>query len=445
MKVSIEEFDWAALTPVQRGAVLSRPVAGNDETLRSSVCDILRLVRTQDDTALFDLIERHDRAHINKQNLFVLRDEFDVAMTVLDPRLRAAIELSIVQVRTFHSAQRSSALRMETIPGVICGRRSVAIDSVGLYVPGGSAPLLSTLIMLAAPALEAGCRSITIATPPQKDGSVHPAILATARLLGVQRIAKMGGAQAIAALAYGTESVSRVDKIFGPGNAWVTEAKMQVAFDPAGAAIDMPAGPSEVMVVADAEANPAFVASDLLAQAEHDRNSQVILVATDRSLIAAVQAELQTQLSTLERREIATAALAQSRAIFVADVGQAMEIANTYAPEHLILQTRKAGAAAEMVRNAGSIFIGPWSPESAGDYASGPNHVLPTYGFARAFGGLGLESFMKTITWQELTPQGLGALGPAVELMARAEGLGGHARAVTLRLAALAQAAETSR
>ncbi len=297
-------------------------------------------------------------------------------------------------------------------------------------------------MMLAVPAAIAGCSQIILTTPPGRDGRINDLILATASLLGIERIFKCGGAQAIAALAYGTESIPKADKIFGPGNAWVTEAKMQVAFDPEGASIDMPAGPSEVMVVADATASAQFVASDLLSQAEHDPASQVVLVSTSAELIENVQRELLIQLETLPRREIAREALSSSRAILVADIREAMAVSNLYAPEHLILQLENAAVVSGYVRHAGSVFIGQWTPESVGDYASGTNHVLPTYGFARSFSGLGLTDFMKSISFQELTPAGLREIGPVVECLASAEGLDAHARAVSMRLRALEEAAK---
>jgi histidinol dehydrogenase len=399
--------------------------------------EILASVRQRGDASLIELAARLDGADLAKTGLFATPAELDAAAAGLDSRLRAAIGKAIAQIRAFHEAQRLAPICVESEPGVACGKRSVPIGRVGLYIPGGSAPLLSTLMMLAVPAQVAGCREIVVSTPPRPDGSVHPAILATARILGLSSIVKCGGAQAIAALAYGTASIAKVDKIFGPGNAWVTEAKMQVAFDPEGAAIDLPAGPSEVLVLADETANAAFVAADLLAQAEHDPSSQAILVATDWGLIERAQREIALQLPSLARRQIAAEALAGSRAILARDLKEALAISDLYAPEHLIIQARDARHWASLAQNAGSVFIGPWSPESVGDYASGTNHVLPTYGFARAFSGVGLDSFVKSITWQELTGDGLRRIGPVAEALAEAEGLAAHGRAVSIRLAAL--------
>jgi histidinol dehydrogenase len=317
---------------------------------------------------------------------------------------------------------------------VRCERRFVPIRKVGLYVPGGSAPLPSTVVMLGTPAAIAGCEVRALATPPRPDGTIDPHILVAAKMLGITDIFKMGGAQAIAALAYGTRTVPRVDKIFGPGNSWVTEAKLQVARDPAGAACDIPAGPSEVMVIADGSANARFVAADLLAQAEHGPDSQVILVGSSRALVEEVAAELEAQLERTPRREIARKALARSVLILVDRLSDALDICNEYAPEHLILHVDDARRYAEGIRNAGSVFIGAFTPETAGDYASGTNHVLPTYGFARAFGGLTTESFLKSITFQEITPHALAELGPVLMRLAGIEGLEAHANAVRVRL-----------
>jgi histidinol dehydrogenase len=327
-------------------------------------------------------------------------------------------------------------MRCDTAPGVRCEQLIRPIDRVGLYAPAGSAPLPSTVWMLAVPARVAGCGEVVLATPPRKDGSADPAVLVAAQLCGVTRVLKLGGAQAIAALAYGTESVPRCAKIFGPGNAWVTAAKLEVAADAQGAAIDLPAGPSEVLVIADASADPDFVAADLLAQAEHGADSQVVLVSDNDALLGAVAEALSSQLATLPRAAIARASLAHARLIRVADPDAAIEVSERYAPEHLIVNVREPRALLPKLSNAGSIFLGPWSPESVGDYCAGPNHVLPTLGFARAFGGVGVDSFVRRVYVQELDESGLRAIGPDAALLARAEGLEAHARSVDLRLAA---------
>jgi histidinol dehydrogenase len=340
-------------------------------------------------------------------------------------------------VETFHAAQIAHDIRVETAAGVHCAQIIRPIARVGLYAPAGSAPLPSTVWMLAVPARIAGCQDIVLATPPRRDGRADPAILVAARLCGVTRVVKIGGAQAIAALAYGTPSVPRCDKLFGPGNSWVTAAKLEVAADPDGAAIDMPAGPSEVLVIADESADPGFVAADLLAQAEHGADSQVLLLSPSVRLLDAVSRAVATQLADLPRHEIAAAALAHARLIRVADLAQAVEISERYAPEHLIVNTRAPRELLPSLSNAGSIFLGPWSPETVGDYCAGPNHVLPTLGFARSFGGVGIDSFVRRVNVQELDATGLTGIGPEAALLARTEQLEAHARAVDVRLAAL--------
>ncbi len=426
---------WREIAKEERVACLRRPVASRNAEVKEAVAGILADVRANGDRALLKYTHQFDCSDL--PSLPVSLQELREGAGTVDNAIRASLREAARRIRIFHEAQKPQPIRVETSPGVVCEKRFLPIESVGLYVPGGSAPLPSTLLMLAVPALAAGCREIVLVTPPNKEGKIHPVILAAAEILGIERIYKCGGAQAIAALAFGTETIPKVHKIFGPGNAWVTEAKMQVAFDPEGAAIDMPAGPSEVLVVADASASASFVASDLLSQAEHDPSSQVLLVSTSRDLLTSVNEELGRQLETLPRRQIARAALQSSRMILASDIQEAMAIANLYAPEHLILQVEKPREAAEMVRHAGSVFIGPWTPESVGDYASGTNHVLPTYGFARAFSGLGLESFLKAISFQELSEAGLKELGPVVECLAAAEGLDAHKNAISLRLSAL--------
>lgn len=358
--------------------------------------------------------------------------ELDAAEAQLSAELKAAIRQAYQNIRTFHEAQRQPVAKIETMPGVTCWRRSVGIETVGLYIPGGTAPLFSTVLMLGVPAQLAGCREVVLCTPAR-----HPAVYFAARLVGVTRVFRVGGAQAIGAMAYGTESVPQVYKIFGPGNQYVTAAKMLVAKE--GVAIDMPAGPSEVAVYADDTAVPAFVAADLLSQAEHGPDSQVLLVSTSKRLIDLVNLTIGTQLGKLSRREVAAKALDNSKAILLETPADAIELLNQYAAEHLILSVRDAETVAERIVNAGSIFLGNYTPESAGDYASGTNHTLPTNGFARAYSGVSLDSFVKKITVQHITPDGLQALGPVVEAMAAAESLDAHQRAVSLRLASLAE------
>lgn len=433
----LKTLHWSNLTADEQRTSLLRPKAGRDPQVQSDVSAIIQAVRSRGDQAVLEYTRKFDAAQIS--SLIVSNVEIESARSQVSEDILLALKDAIVRIRAFHEKQKGSSLRVETAPGVLCEKRTLPIERVGLYIPGGTAPLPSTLMMLAIPAKIAGCPEISLATPPQADGTINPVILTAASLLGITRIYKCGGVQAIAALAYGTETVAKVDKIFGPGNAWVTEAKMQVAFDADGAAIDMPAGPSEVLVIADALANPVFVAADLLSQAEHDRMSQVILLSTSDDLISRVQVELAAQLETLPRREIALAALSSSRAFKVDSLTEAMLISNRYAPEHLILQVEEARALSSQVCNAGSVFVGAWSPEAVGDYASGTNHVLPTYGFARAFSGVSVESFSKSISFQELSAQGLKAIGKTVETLASAEGLEAHRRAVSLRLKKLEQ------
>ena len=340
---------------------------------------------------------------------------------------------SAERIELFHKAQVPAAVRVNTAPGVSCERRWIALDAVGLYAPGGTAPLVSTVLMLGIPARLAGCPRRVLATPAGKDGRVDPRLLAAAKLAGVTQVLRVGGAQAIAALAYGTASIPKVDKIFGPGNSWVAEAKRQAAQDPNGAAQDLPAGPSEVLVIADESADAAFVASDLLAQAEHGEDSQVLLVSPSRKLLNAAATEIERQLSDLPRAKIARASLSHARLLLTKSLEEALAVSERYAPEHLILQTRRDESLAKKIRRAGAVFLGPWAPEAVGDYTSGPNHVLPTGGAARAFGGLGLESFMRPVTYQRLTRAGLKGVAGAVEILAQVEGLAAHGRSVTQR------------
>jgi histidinol dehydrogenase len=418
-----------------QGECLQRPVMRQDGELRESVVSIITQVRERGDAALFELTRRLDKAVLT--DLRVSAAEFETAERSLTAAQINAIDLAIRNVRAFHAAQRPVSVDVETMPGVRCERISQPIDTVGLYVPAGTAPLPSAAIMLAVPAEIAGCPRKLMCTPPRGDGTADPAVLVAARRAGVDTIFKIGGAQAIAAMAYGTASLNRVSKIFGPGNAWVTEAKSQVAGDPAGAAIDMPAGPSEVLVIADENANPEFVASDLLSQAEHGRDSQVLLVTTSREIAERVRNEVNVQLEGLSRADIAKDAIDNSLAIVTGSLDAAVEISNRYAPEHLIIQTTRPRRLLAKVRNAGSVFLGCWSPESVGDYCSGTNHVLPTYGHARSYSGLSVDQFMRQMTVQELSAEGLERIGAAVVELAGLEGLDAHSAAVTRRLAAI--------
>jgi len=426
---------WKSLSGTERRAALARPVQSSRGDVLDSVRDIVAEVRRDGDVALRRLTERFDGVRID--DFAVPPGEIAAARDSLSRAQLEALRRAIANVEAFHAAQRLEPLALDVMPGVRCERILRAIAAVGLYVPAGSAPLPSAVIMLAVPARLAGCPERALCTPPARDGSVHPAILAAAQLCGVERIFKVGGAQAIAALAYGTESVPKVDKIFGPGNAWVTAAKQRVASDPDGAACDMPAGPSEVLVIADTSALPELVASDLLAQAEHDVQSQAILVTPSSELASAVSAAVDRQFRSLSRKSILEHSLAASRCIVVEDLPTALEVSNEYAPEHLILHVKEPRRWLGEVRNAGSVFLGKWSPEPLGDYCSGTNHVLPTYGYARAYSGLSTLDFAKRITVQEISPEGLAALGPVAVELARLEGLDAHANAVTQRLAVL--------
>jgi len=426
---------WQQLDLAQRRAALARPAFTARADIATDVTRLIGQVRREGDAALRSLTERFDGVRLATP--VVGADEFAAARAQLTAAQISALERAIANVEKFHAAQQLQPLSLETSPGVRCERISRAISAVGLYVPAGSAPLPSAVIMLAVPARLAGCPQRSLCTPPTRSGTAHPAVLVAAQLCGIDTVFKVGGAQAIAALAYGTASIPKVDKIFGPGNAWVTAAKQQVAADPEGAAVDMPAGPSEVLVIADDSARADFVAADLLAQAEHDPQSQAILVTPSAPLAIAVAAEVEQQMATLSRHAILVQSISTSRCIVVPDLNTAIQVSNDYAPEHLLLQIRAARAALGQIRNAGSIFLGDWSPEPLGDYCSGTNHVLPTYGYARAYSGLSLIDFSKRITVQELTPDGLRDLGPIAATLAHLEGLDAHAAAVERRLAAL--------
>ena len=411
-------------------ALLKRPTL-DIEALRTTVCQVLDRVRNEGDSAIIEYEALFDK--VNLDTLSVSEAEMDEAEKLLPEELKAAIVLAHANIEKFHLAQRFEGRRVETVSGVTCWQKGVAIERVGLYIPGGTAPLFSTVLMLATPARIAGCKEIVLCSPPSRDGRLHPAILFAARTAGVSRIFKIGGVQAIGAMAYGTASVPKVYKIFGPGNQYVTAAKQQVSLRDV--AIDMPAGPSEVEVLADHSANPAFVASDLLSQAEHGADSQALLVTTSESLIARVEEEINRQLEALPRKELAMRSLANSKLILVHDMDEAIEMTNEYAPEHLIIETADYLSLAERIVNAGSVFLGSLTPESAGDYASGTNHTLPTNGYAKAYSGVSLDSFIRKITFQEITPQGLQTIGPAIEIMAAAEQLDAHKNAVSIRMA----------
>ena len=428
-------LDYSALDEDARRQALSRPAVAEREQLVALVRETVARVRAEGDQAVLDYARRFDGGE--PESLRVPLEALDAALGSLASIERRALERAIGNVRRFHAAQLPAPLSVETSPGVRCERITRPIDSVGLYVPGGSAPLPSALIMSAVPAELAGCPRRVLCTPAARGKPIHRSILATARLLGITEVFAAGGAQAIAAMAYGTQTIPKVDKIVGPGSAWVTAAKQIVAEDAAGAALDLPAGPSEVLVIADEAANPAFVAADLLAQAEHDPLSQAILLTTSKALADAVRTNALAQLPKLSRRDILEQSLQRSRLIVVSDLVTALRISNDYAPEHLILQLRDARQYLSAITSAGSVFLGAWSPEPMGDYCSGTNHVLPTYGYARAYSGLSVHDFLKRITVQELTPEGLRDLGPTASVLAGIEGLDAHALAVDLRLAAL--------
>ena len=419
-------------TEEQVREIITRPTK-DAKDLTATVSAVLARIKSEGDAAVLDYERLFDKVELKA--LAVTDEEFADAEALVSAELKAALQLAHDNIARFHEAQRYSGIDVETSPGVRCWQKSVPIERVGLYIPGGTAPLFSTVLMLATPARIAGCSEIALCTPPQKEGSVHPAILMAARIAGVSKVFKAGGVQAIGALAYGTESVPKVFKIFGPGNQYVQCAKQLVSL--ADVAIDMPAGPSEVEVIADETANPAFVAADLLSQAEHGTDSQVLLVTTSESMIAAVEAEVNKQLAALPRKEIAAASLANSRLVLVGSSAEALALSNRYAPEHLIIETADAEALAAKVVNAGSVFIGHLTPESAGDYASGTNHTLPTNGYATAYSGVNLDAFCRKITYQKITPEGLQSIGRAVELMAAAEQLDAHKNAMTLRLQSL--------
>jgi histidinol dehydrogenase len=428
-------LNWNQLDAGERRGALARPAQSTRAEVTSSVLDVIATVRRDGDAALRAYTKRFDGVDID--TLQVSPAEFAAARTALSEDQIAAIRTAIDHVERFHALQMPKPIALETMPGVRCERLIRPISAVGLYVPAGVAPLPSAVVMLAVPARIAGCPRRVLCTPPNRDGRANAAVLVAAELCGIDTVFKVGGSQAIAALAYGTQSVPKVDKIYGPGNAWVTAAKQLVANDPAGAAYDLPAGPSEVMVVADDTARVEFVAADLLAQAEHDVLAQAILVTSSAALAQAVARAVAEQTRQLSRRNILEKSLAASRCIVVPDIDTAIGVANEYAAEHLILEVHEPRRWLPAIHNAGSIFLGTWTPEPMGDYCSGTNHVLPTYGYARAYSGLSVLDFLKGITVQELTPAGLQSLGPVAMTLAQLEGLDAHANAVARRLAAL--------
>ncbi len=412
--------------------LLKRPLLDVSE-LYGRVQTILNEIRDNGDSKLKEFTEKFDGVQLD--NFVVLEKEIEDAEQLVSADLKEAITLAAKNIETFHTSQKPEIKKIETAPGVTCWQKAVAIEKVGLYIPGGTAPLFSTVLMLALPAQIAGCKEIVLCSPPGKNGKLHPAILYAAKVAGVTQIYKLGGVQAIGAMAYGTETVPKTDKIFGPGNQYVMAAKQLVSMNDV--SIDMPAGPSEVLVIADETSNPAFVASDLLSQAEHGADSQVVLVADKKTTIEKVKAEVEAQVAVLPRKELAEKALSNSVLIVLKDAEERIDLINEYAPEHLIISTKNYLEISEKVINAGSVFLGELAPESAGDYASGTNHTLPTNGWARSYSGVNLDSFIKKITFQEITEKGLKNIGPAIEKMAASEQLDAHKNAVTLRLKSL--------
>nr|WP_182027633.1 histidinol dehydrogenase [Vibrio parahaemolyticus] len=419
---------WQSLSEEQQDAILERPAIAEGANITAAVADVIAKVRTQGDAALLELTEKFDR--VKPELIRVPSKEINAASERLSAEMKQALEQAYSNIAKFHKAQKPQPIKVETQPGVMCEQVTRPIQKVGLYIPGGSAPLPSTVLMLGVPAKIAGCRKVVLCSPPP----IADEILYVAKLCGIDEVYNVGGGQAVAAMAYGTKSVSKVDKIFGPGNAYVTEAKRQVSNDFRGAAIDMPAGPSEVLVIADETADPDFIAADLLSQAEHGPDSQVVLVTPSPIVADQVTDAVQRQLKALSRADIAQKALASSLIIISESITQAVSISNYYGPEHLIVQTKNPRELLPLLDNAGSIFLGDWSPESAGDYASGTNHVLPTYGYTRTYSSLGLADFSKRMTVQELSAEGLQNLAPTVVTMAEAEGLDAHKRAVTIRV-----------
>ncbi|QBH96681.1 histidinol dehydrogenase [Limnobaculum zhutongyuii] len=424
---------WEQCNKQQQQELLSRPAVNASDRISTAVSEIIEQVRAGGDRALTLLNAKFDK--VQTTSLRITEQEINAASERLGDEIKQAMAIAARNIETFHKAQVLPPVDIETQPGVRCQQVTRPIQSVGLYIPGGTAPLPSTVLMLGIPSRLAGCKEVVLCSPPP----IADEILYAAKLCGIKNVFQLGGAQAIAAMAFGSETVPKVDKIFGPGNAYVTEAKRQVSQAIGGAAIDMPAGPSEVLVIADSGSTPAFIASDLLSQAEHGPDSQVILLTPDRDIAQAVAEQLEQQLVTLSRQDIARQALAESRLIVTRDLDQCIDISNQYGPEHLIIQTRDPEALVERITSAGSVFLGDWSPESAGDYASGTNHVLPTYGYTATSSSLGLADFQKRMTVQQLTQQGFMALAPTIETLAQAEQLTAHKQAVSLRVAKLKQ------
>lgn len=427
-------FNWDQASPEAQTEALQRPVAQNSTNVTSAVVDVLRQVKDAGDQALLSLTNKFDSVALNQVSLNAAKVT-EIASR-LDDKVKQAIDTAYQNIKRFHQQQTYQGFTTETSKGVICELHYAPLETVGLYIPGGSAPLPSTVLMVGIAAKVAGCPNRILCTPPNKEGEIHPAIAYAANLCGITEVNLVGGAQAIAAMAFGTESVTKADKIFGPGNAYVTEAKQQVSTYPGGPAIDMPAGPSEVLVIADDSADPAYIAADLLSQAEHGPDSQAILVCNSELLIEATKQKIAQQLCTLGRQDIAATAMHNARYILTRTIAQSVQVSNLYAPEHLIVQTRNARGLLAVLKNAGSIFLGQWSPESAGDYASGTNHVLPTYGYARNYSSLGVADFLRRYTVQELSYEGLQGIGSAIMDLATAEGLDAHKQAVEIRLKA---------
>ncbi len=423
---------WNNLSIKEQAEKLQRPLRKNDHAFKTQVQTIIDEVKYKGDIALRQFTSQYDRVDLT--SFQVSPAEFEQAQEQIAPQTLDALNQAINCLTHFHGPQILNAFSVETAPGVLCENQPRALNKIGIYIPGGTAPLISSVLMLGVPSKIAGCQNRILCSPPDQQGNINPAILMAAKLCNITTIYKLGGAQAIAAMAYGTETIPKVDKIFGPGNAWVTQAKLLVAQDPNGADYDLPAGPSEVMVIADENANPEFIAADLLSQAEHGPDSQVFLVCTDENIIDRVQCALSQQIKLLPRAAIALNALENSCSILVETLMEAIAIANAYAPEHLILQVTQPRVYMDAIHAAGSVFLGPWSPESAGDYASGTNHVLPTYGFAKTLSGLSVRDFMKTISFQELTRTGLTQLAPTICELARLESLDAHKNAVDIRL-----------